>query len=247
MVLAMVPLAIISNGTRVMITAIMANYIGPQAAEGFMHEFSGWVIFVVATILFLLLHSLTVYDPQEAGLVCRQNPPTWPKEGRMKSGRRYWLMIAVLGAATAGMAMLSHGEATPPAKSLAEFPKRFWPTARSPMAPGQRNTRRAERTDYLTRDTRSREWAEVRVSTSVTSAASGRARPFTRPRIVCRERDGSLRLTPICTLQLDDGRKVPINLYIIRKGLDEQVVLYWYQSHGRVVASEYLGQVLFSV
>jgi hypothetical protein len=25
----------------------MANYIGPQAAEGFMHEFSGWVIFVV--------------------------------------------------------------------------------------------------------------------------------------------------------------------------------------------------------
>ncbi len=58
LVLAMVPLAIISNGTRVMITAIMANYIGRKAAEGFMHEFSGWVIFVVATILFLALHSL---------------------------------------------------------------------------------------------------------------------------------------------------------------------------------------------
>jgi exosortase A len=58
--LAMVPLAIISNGTRVMITALMTNYIGPKAAEGFMHEFSGWVIFVVATALFLGLHSLTV-------------------------------------------------------------------------------------------------------------------------------------------------------------------------------------------
>lgn len=57
LIVAMVPLAIISNGTRVMITAIMANYIGPQAAEGFMHEFSGWVIFVVATVLFLMLHS----------------------------------------------------------------------------------------------------------------------------------------------------------------------------------------------
>ena len=56
--LAMVPLAIISNGTRVMVTAIMANYIGPQAAEGFMHEFSGWVIFVVATVLFLGFYSL---------------------------------------------------------------------------------------------------------------------------------------------------------------------------------------------
>jgi len=58
LLVAMVPLAIVSNGTRVMITAVMANYIGPKAAEGFMHEFSGWVIFVVATALFLLFHSL---------------------------------------------------------------------------------------------------------------------------------------------------------------------------------------------
>ena len=65
--LAMIPLAIISNGTRVMITALMTNYIGPQAAEGFMHEFSGWVIFVVATALFLALHSLTVVVRKKFG------------------------------------------------------------------------------------------------------------------------------------------------------------------------------------
>jgi exosortase len=67
MFLAMVPLAIISNGTRVMITALMTNYIGPKAAEGFMHEFSGWVIFVVATALFLGLHSLTVVVRKKLG------------------------------------------------------------------------------------------------------------------------------------------------------------------------------------
>jgi exosortase len=67
LVLAMIPLAIVSNGTRVMITAIMANYIGPKAAEGFMHEFSGWVIFVVATALFLVLHSLIVLVRKKAG------------------------------------------------------------------------------------------------------------------------------------------------------------------------------------
>jgi exosortase len=65
--LAMVPLAIVSNGTRVMITALMTNYIGPKAAEGFMHEFSGWVIFVVATALFLALHSLTVVVRKKFG------------------------------------------------------------------------------------------------------------------------------------------------------------------------------------
>jgi EpsI family protein len=46
----------------------------------------------------------------------------------------------------------------------------------------------------------------------------------------------------IYQLPLDDGRKVPVNLYTIRKDLDQQVVLYWYQSHGRVVASEYWGK-----
>jgi len=37
------------------------------------------------------------------------------------------------------------------------------------------------------------------------------------------------------------GRNAPIvvNRFVIRKGAERQVVLYWYQSHGRVVASEY--------
>jgi EpsI family protein len=32
---------------------------------------------------------------------------------------------------------------------------------------------------------------------------------------------------------------ISVNRYVIQKGLDRQLVLYWYQSHGRVVASEY--------
>jgi EpsI family protein len=37
------------------------------------------------------------------------------------------------------------------------------------------------------------------------------------------------------------GRSSPIevNHVVIQKGLDRQVALYWYQSHGRIVASEY--------
>ena len=42
--------------------------------------------------------------------------------GAMKAGARYWVMVAVLLGATTGMAYLSHGESTPPAKPLAEFP-----------------------------------------------------------------------------------------------------------------------------
>ena len=40
----------------------------------------------------------------------------------------------------------------------------------------------------------------------------------------------------------ESSRSVVVNRYIIQKGLERQLVLYWYQSHGRVVASEYWGK-----
>ena len=48
-------------------------------------------------------------------------------------------------------------------------------------------------------------------------------------------------------LVVDDGQEGPsrdinINRYVIQKGLDKQLVLYWYQAHNRVVASEYWGK-----
>jgi EpsI family protein len=41
------------------------------------------------------------------------------------------------------------------------------------------------------------------------------------------------------TLSDVGGRDLTINRYIVQKGLERQVVLYWCQSHGRVIASEY--------
>lgn len=42
-------------------------------------------------------------------------------------------------------------------------------------------------------------------------------------------------------LQLRDprGNSVTANRYVIAKGLDKELVVYWYQAHGRVTASEY--------
>lgn len=42
-----------------------------------------------------------------------------------------------------------------------------------------------------------------------------------------------------------DGTSTParVNRFIIQKGLDRQLVLYWYQSHGRILASEYWGKL----
>ncbi|MBA2301177.1 MAG: exosortase [Acidobacteria bacterium] len=46
--LAAVPVAIIANASRVAGTGLMAEWVGREAAEGFFHSFSGWLMFVVA-------------------------------------------------------------------------------------------------------------------------------------------------------------------------------------------------------
>ncbi len=44
----------------------------------------------------------------------------------------------------------------------------------------------------------------------------------------------------------DGSRSIVVNRLIIRKDLDRELVLYWYQGHGRVVASEYWGRLLLA-
>ena len=51
--LSTVPVAILSNGMRVAGTGIAAHHFGPAAAEGFFHEFSGWLLFAVAFLMML--------------------------------------------------------------------------------------------------------------------------------------------------------------------------------------------------
>jgi EpsI family protein len=36
---------------------------------------------------------------------------------------------------------------------------------------------------------------------------------------------------------------IDVNRVVIEKGMDRQMALYWYQAHGRVVASEYWGKI----
>ena len=39
------------------------------------------------------------------------------------------------------------------------------------------------------------------------------------------------------------GAPLPVNRYVVQKGVDRQVVLYWYQGRGRVIANEYLNKL----
>ena len=56
--LAAVPIAILANAARVAGTGLAAEWIGPAAADGFFHAFSGWLMFVVAFAGLLLFGRL---------------------------------------------------------------------------------------------------------------------------------------------------------------------------------------------
>ena len=59
-VAAAIPVAIIANGARVAGTGMAAHWIGPEAAEGFFHEFSGWIVFLFAFLMILILQRVIV-------------------------------------------------------------------------------------------------------------------------------------------------------------------------------------------
>ncbi len=52
-----IPIAIVANGSRVSLTAILTQF-DPELAEGFFHEAQGWVIFMVALVILIVWHQL---------------------------------------------------------------------------------------------------------------------------------------------------------------------------------------------
>ena len=65
--LAAIPIALVGNVVRLIATAVLARYYGPGMAEGFIHDFSGWLLFVFGLIFLMLLQSLlTRWEDREA-------------------------------------------------------------------------------------------------------------------------------------------------------------------------------------
>ena len=57
--LATIPIAIVANAGRVTLTGVLTEF-NPELAEGFFHTFSGWVIFMIALLILVLLHQAFV-------------------------------------------------------------------------------------------------------------------------------------------------------------------------------------------
>ena len=60
-VVLMVPGAIITNAIRISGAGVLAYNLGPAAAEGFLHGFSDWIMFMIAFVLMFFCHWIVRY------------------------------------------------------------------------------------------------------------------------------------------------------------------------------------------
>jgi exosortase/archaeosortase family protein len=51
--LSAIPVAILANAMRVASAGVAAHYYGAAGVEGLFHDFSGWMVFVVAFLMML--------------------------------------------------------------------------------------------------------------------------------------------------------------------------------------------------
>jgi exosortase len=71
LVVAVLPITILANAGRIVMTALVGRWLGVEYAEGFFHFFSGWLIFVLALLGLLAVHGVlrAVSPRQEWGTV----------------------------------------------------------------------------------------------------------------------------------------------------------------------------------
>lgn len=56
--LSSIPIAVAANSMRIMGTGLLGNYWDPDKAQGFFHEFEGWVIFVSSLVMLFALQAV---------------------------------------------------------------------------------------------------------------------------------------------------------------------------------------------
>jgi EpsI family protein len=160
----------------------------------------------------------------------------------MNSRGRTWLIIVVLMLAAVALHYLSGGEAVPSPRPLSALPLqlRGWQGVDLPLEP--RIVQALGVSDYLDRAYQSSDnrpvflyvgyYKSQRTGVSIHSPKN------------CLPGTGWEPVTAgHVAVPLPNGQRAIVNQYIVENGLRRQLVLYWYQSHGRVIASEYRGKV----
>lgn len=112
LVASTIPIAIFANGFRIGITGYLAQHFGREAANGFFHGFSGWLIFVFALSLMAGFYGLlrTVFPESIMVVRAPHGPAKGAHPGRVNA--RNTTAVITAGAGLLVVALLNYATAS---------------------------------------------------------------------------------------------------------------------------------------
>lgn len=160
----------------------------------------------------------------------------------MTANRRFWYMFLILVTASVGYQALPHGASVALSMPLAALPFELgrWHGTDVKLEP--RTIKALGADDYLNRLYTSADGNSVGLYVGY-YGIQRTDESIHSPRNCLPGTGWQPVSSSYISLQLSDGHQIRINEYLVQKGFDRQVVLYWYQSHGRVIASEYTAKL----
>ena len=247
--LSSIPITVLMNSFRIGVIGVLVEYGGPEQAEGFLHDFEGWVVFMACiAILVGEMWLFTRFSRNRrplAEVFGIELPAPRPEGVELKARtvpRQLVAVTFVLLLGTAGsMALEQRTEFVPERRDFAEFPLVIGDWRGRPDRLEQIYLDALKLDDYLITDYINPQGD--RTNFYVAYYASQKSGESAHSPKSCIPGGGWLidSHTVIPLESVDFGSQpLKVNRLVIKKGEYSQLVYYWFQQRGRDITNEYM-------
>lgn len=247
--LSTIPITIIMNSLRIGAIGILVEYWGRSMAEGFLHDFEGWAVFMACTgVLVLEMWFLARIGAQRKSLqeaFGLDLPQPTPKDVEIKrrSLPRPFFAAGLLAIITAGFASALPQRVEIPLsrQNFQQFPRALgeWQGRSNQLEKIYLDALRLD--DYLMVDFNAPTKLPVNLYTAY-YASQKKGQSAHSPR-TCMP-GGGWQITSLTQHEIDGiatpTGKLRVNRSVIQMGEHKQLVYYWFQQRGRNLTNEYL-------
>jgi exosortase D (VPLPA-CTERM-specific) len=240
--LSAMPITILMNSLRIGLVGVLVNRWGTQAAEGLLHFFEGWTIFIASAglligeiILFARFGSGKSFFEIFALPVVTAPRLTYPS-GQSKALMMVSLALLCLGGAATYL-LSNRQEIVPERQRFVGFPNGLGPWQGRPSLLEPQVEHALGLEDYILADYTSPGSGSVNLY--IAYYASQRKGVSPHSPIVCMP-GGGWQITRFeRTAYTTNALSLPFNRAIIERNSTNQLVYYWFVQRGRTISNEY--------
>ena len=234
------PIAVVANSFRVFGTGLLMQSRFSDKAEGLPHAFAALLIFAVSMIMLFAMHRLISLIWKSAPAVPNSvaHLEGQPAQGiRVKAGSfRSWIVAAPMLATAIGLQFHSSANV----KHVGSLPSQIGGWTGSDVPVRQDELDILGPGEYLNRDYKNTGPEEATINLFLPFFPSQSAGDTIHSPEHCLLGAGWFPISrEIIQLPLRDESSIPVNRFLVSKSGQRALVLYWFQAHGRVVASEW--------